>query len=138
MTKLLGTITIPGRAASQNYVNSMGMRLRMRSKKKWRMDATLLCYGIKKPDGGALTLYGHNPSKRRIVVTSYRKRLLDNAAESLAGGACKHYIDGLVDAGVLWRDSEEWCEREYRQVKIEKKVPALQEEERTVIEVFEI
>jgi hypothetical protein len=57
------------------------------------------------------------PSKRKLVITSYRKRLLDDAAESLAGGACKHYVDGLRDAGAIWEDSQKWCERVYRQVK---------------------
>ena len=108
--QLLGTIRIPGRTASQNEVKRMGTWKERKAKRKWREDAYFLSLSIGKLDPPG--------AKRKIILTSYRKRLLDCAAESLAGGACKHYVDGLVDAGVLVDDSERWCEREYRQVAI--------------------
>ncbi len=130
----LGRITIPGRAESQNAVNRMGMRDKMRAKKQWRSDACKMAL-VSFPRAYRLVSGGcSQPHKRlrRIVVISYRLKLVDSAMESLAGGACKHYVDGLKDAGVTWDDSEKWCIREYEQV-----VVKTAREERTEIEVWE-
>lgn len=118
---LIATITIPGRTPSQNSMRALGTWAERKAKHQWRRDAAWSAKVAVHP--AERFIVNHNPGsiskqpvKRRIVLTSFRMKLLDNAAESLAGGACKHIVDGLVDAGVLVDDSEKWCEREYRQV----------------------
>jgi len=51
--------------------------------------------------------------KKRVVITSYRKRLLDK--ERLYGGTAP-LTDALKKAGLIWDDSEKWLDLEDRQV----------------------
>lgn len=133
----IGSMTIPGRTASQNDMKRLGKWGEIRAKKKLREDAHVLALIDFPPElrfsrGKSFPVF----RKRKLVITCYRAHLLDSVAESLAGGALKHIVDGLKigtvktpGAGVIVDDNEKWCERDYRQVK--------DADERLVIEVFE-
>jgi hypothetical protein len=66
--------------------------------------------------------------RRLVRVTSYRFRLLDerNLFE-------KHFMDALVEAGVLVDDSPQWCKIEVRQEQVTSRVL-----ERTTIEIEDL
>ena len=55
--------------------------------------------------------------KRRVVMLCYRKRLILDRA-NLVGGA-KGLVDALVRNKLLVDDSDEWCEIEYAQKKLD-------------------
>jgi Holliday junction resolvase RusA-like endonuclease len=50
--------------------------------------------------------------KMSVVITSYRKRLLD--LDNLVGGA-KPLIDALCDMGLIVDDSPDWLDLEVKQ-----------------------
>ena len=140
--RLIGTIVCPGRTKGQNAIAAPNFHALGKIKKKIRDDAILLG---RSAISIAYHFYAEAPydwEKRKLVITSYRKSLLDDAAESLAGGACKHIIDGLKiwatskdrGAGVIVDDSQKWCSREYAQVQIKKCDP---KGERLEIAVYE-
>lgn len=146
LNPLIGTIVVPGRTPSQNEMRSLGVWAERKAKKRWRDDACLLALeAIPAVDRwiGEYKKPNLPEVKRKLVITSFRIKLLDNASESLAGGACKHIVDGLklgrgtkqdpFGAGVIVDDSEKWCEREYRQVLVKDR-----KEERLEIEVWRL
>ena len=67
--------------------------------------------------GSGHFLYRHDTwtghGKRTVRITSYRARRITDHA-NLVGG-CKGLIDGLVRAGLLVDDSDQWIAAEYRQ-----------------------
>ena len=52
---------------------------------------------------------------RRVVITSYRARLILDKG-NLVGGA-KGLIDAIVNVGLLFDDSDKWAQIEYQQIK---------------------
>jgi len=50
--------------------------------------------------------------KKKVVITSYRKRLLDK--DNLYAGA-KPLVDALEKAGLIWDDSPKWINLEVKQ-----------------------
>ncbi len=74
--------------------------------------------------------------KRLVVITSYRKALLDR--DNLIGGA-KPIPDALKKQKLIRDDSEEWVEIEYKQELIKRGSGApFEQEEKTKIEIFEM
>lgn len=65
--------------------------------------------------------------RTRIVVTSYRLRIIDD--DNLPTGA-KPLVDGLIEAGFAPSDAPIWCKIEHRQEKVERP-----EQERTEIQL---
>ena len=54
------------------------------------------------------------PSRRRVTIISYRKRLLD---EDNNVGSTKPLLDAVKDMGLIWDDSPKFCELVTRQEK---------------------
>jgi hypothetical protein len=54
-----------------------------------------------------------NPIRRHVLVESYRFRLIDS--DNLCA---KFFVDALVKAGILFDDSEKFCQIEVRQIKV--------------------
>lgn len=69
----------------------------------------------------------HNGRRRRVVITQYRKRLLD---PDNATAACKRLLDAMRDLQLIKQDSEKWIELEVRQV--------TDKEEKTTIAIEDI
>ena len=103
---LVLSIRFPERSASQNVVNSMGRRERMRWKKRWRDDTALLC--LQRRGWAKAT------EKRFVRVTRYTTSGGGLDFENFTGG-CKPIFDGLVSCGALVDDSLKWCDPEYAQ-----------------------
>jgi len=61
-----------------------------------------------------IPIYLHPPKqrKRKVIITSYRKRLLDK--DNLYAGA-KLLVDALKKAGLIWDDSPKWINLEVKQ-----------------------
>ena len=54
------------------------------------------------------------PSRRKVTIISYRKRLLD---EDNNVGATKPLLDAVKDMGLIWDDSPKFCDLVTRQEK---------------------
>jgi len=61
-----------------------------------------------------IPIYLHPPKqrKRKVIITSYRKRLLDK--DNLYAGT-KPLVDALKKAGLIWDDSPKWINLEVKQ-----------------------
>jgi hypothetical protein len=55
----------------------------------------------------------YQKKKKKLIITSYRKRLLDK--DNLYAGT-KPLCDSLKKAGLIWDDSPKWLDLEVRQV----------------------
>lgn len=122
----IARIVIPGRPPGLNQTNAMRLRDRIKAKKFWRQQA-ILCATLAMSQGLRFAKeerYAGEWGKRKLVITGFRKRALD--FENFAG-ACKPLVDGLkigneregFGSGVIVDDNDEWCDREYWQLKSE-------------------
>ena len=79
--------------------------------------------------GDALKVSGYlvtemiRPSRRRVTIISYRKRLLD---EDNNVGSTKPLLDAVKDMGLIWDDSPKFCELVTRQEKAGKVMTEIQ------------
>ena len=123
MTALL--LVLPKEVPSQNKRERWHWRVQRREVRDWELlaasatDAQRVGAWSSQPLVGNCSdlLYRHDTwtgfTKRTVCITSYRARLLTDHA-NLVGG-CKGLIDGLVRAGLLVDDADEWMSATYFQ-----------------------
>lgn len=100
------TITILKEIQSQNKRDKWHWSKRSKEKDEWYWE-------IKSVLKGSLSrLKYFSDDKKKVIITSMRKRLLD--VPNLWGGS-KGLIDSLVDLGLIKDDSPAFAEFEFRQ-----------------------
>lgn len=96
------SMIIPLKIPSQNVTQRQHWALRSKQNKEWAA-------WIKAKSVGAVKATG----KRKVTITSIRKRLIDDHA-NLVGGA-KGMVDQLTNLGLIVDDCDSMAEIEYRQ-----------------------
>ena len=98
-------LTISSLPPSTNQLERMhwAVKKRMRSSFAWELVAALGETDMRLPP----LLIGPKAPKRRIAITIYRPRLLDD--DNCAGGL-KPLLDAMRDLGLLRNDSPKWMD----------------------------
>ena len=102
-------IVIPCAMPSLNQQLRMHHYARMRLKKE-----CVKAVGDALKVSGYLVMEMIRPSRRKVTIISYRKRLLD---EDNNVGSTKPLLDAVKDMGLIWDDSPKFCELVTRQEK---------------------
>jgi Holliday junction resolvase RusA-like endonuclease len=98
-------LTLQSIPTSTNQLERMhwAVKKRLRSQLQWELTAALADVGRKLPP----LLYGKAAPKRRVTITAYRPRRLD---QDNATGGCKVLLDAMRDIGLIRNDSPKWLE----------------------------
>lgn len=95
--------TIPKISQSLNVWQRQHFMVRNRIKKAWVWEVKVTKLNGKWPEA---------TTKQKVVITSYRKRRLDQ--DNFIGGA-KPLVDALTKNKLIFDDSPDWVDVEYRQ-----------------------